>query len=952
MADKKHDNHWGLRIERRIERGLRIQSSFRIRRAQDPEVPTGLTVTVVSETELQASVDAIGAGWFKGFNFYLDGVLQNSSPQASNTYNFPGLTTGQQYTIKVTSVNLDDIESAGTSANATPADVTAPAAPTGLVATVGDSLIDLDWDDNSEPDLAGYNVYVDDGNGYVKDNGALVATSDYQVTGLTNGQNYNFKVTAVDNSSNESSDSNVVTEAPEPGTVVPAPFNLVLSPGDQIIEAAVDLYPLAVDSYNWYLDDVLVTTTPDGDPTHIFTGLNNSQAYKVGVSVTVGGVESAILDWTNYIFDTNGVGDRTLPITNRPDYGYQSYFYSGANNRTYVVWMSDRGSSVDNYIFYYDHDTGAVSSAFLATQSTIAEIHLHASLVIDSAGNIYVAVEDTHNGDIRIYKSDSPEDISSFTLVNTLTGAFAYPKLWVDGSDNLVVVVRVSHNSLRVFRSTDGASSFSSNALTDPLDGSDDRWPYNGIIYAPISEGFHLFVNLHDNVSMGYPDCYHLYSPDGNVWGNAEYYESGGASGFSKDVTVNAITKAELDSNCLITSDVASTSLNYATAGSIDPGGTIRVVVAEGDFGNNPDLTAHKVYSRSGGAWVAKDISSIVSLTDFTNDGSRDSIVEFVAETSMRWKAWTRDQQYGPNAEYTEFITFDGGDSWNKNAYTSRNSEFNTRSQKAVIQGNWFDAPEALLFWSYITDPGVSSDVRTTIKPPADAIPLVLSNDISLNFDLFDYVAVGDVNDINNSGHTWMCWFKTTQSAGVLRMLDKRGQGAFGSGVPGMQLSVNTGNAANEKWKNAALEDVSGNVVGGSNFTSVPFPNDGAWHHVALVWDNDNGKLSIYIDFALEDEDTNAAMIGADCRTGRAFNLGRANTDAQYYDGILDEIQVWDRALTLSEIQDYGNRRLQGNEYGLMYYASCEDQAGTLTDLAGGNNGTIVNANYVVDAPF
>ena len=38
-------------------------------------------------------------------------------------------------------------------------DLTAPAAPTGLDATGGVGRCTLDWSNNGEPDLAGYNVY-------------------------------------------------------------------------------------------------------------------------------------------------------------------------------------------------------------------------------------------------------------------------------------------------------------------------------------------------------------------------------------------------------------------------------------------------------------------------------------------------------------------------------------------------------------------------------------------------------------------------------------------------------------------------------------------------------------------------------------------------------------------------------------------------------------------------
>ncbi len=88
--------------------------------------------------------------------------------------------------------------------NCTGPDNTAPAAPTNLSATaVSDSQIDLDWDDNTEDDLAYYNVYRD---------GSQIATdvtvSEYSDTGLAASTTYCYTVTAVDTSGNESSHSN------------------------------------------------------------------------------------------------------------------------------------------------------------------------------------------------------------------------------------------------------------------------------------------------------------------------------------------------------------------------------------------------------------------------------------------------------------------------------------------------------------------------------------------------------------------------------------------------------------------------------------------------------------------------------------------------------------------------------------------------------------------------
>ncbi len=85
-------------------------------------------------------------------------------------------------------------------------DTTPPAPPTGLAATL--SVIDthVDWDDNTESDLAGYNVYRSEtsGAGYLKLNGTLLIESEYADNSTADGQTYYYVIKAVDTSWNES----------------------------------------------------------------------------------------------------------------------------------------------------------------------------------------------------------------------------------------------------------------------------------------------------------------------------------------------------------------------------------------------------------------------------------------------------------------------------------------------------------------------------------------------------------------------------------------------------------------------------------------------------------------------------------------------------------------------------------------------------------------------------
>ncbi len=114
----------------------------------------------------------------------------------------------------------------GTLVNGTswfPPDETAPAAPTGLAATSGVGEVALTWDANSETDLAGYNVYRSTGT-VTKDTpingGTLLTSPAYTDTTGTPGTAYNYAVTAVDTSTNESDLSGEATgtpSSPEPG---------------------------------------------------------------------------------------------------------------------------------------------------------------------------------------------------------------------------------------------------------------------------------------------------------------------------------------------------------------------------------------------------------------------------------------------------------------------------------------------------------------------------------------------------------------------------------------------------------------------------------------------------------------------------------------------------------------------------------------------------------------
>jgi hypothetical protein len=116
-----------------------------------------------------------------------------------------GLTTVGDYTLRLTASDsalstADDLVIHVVAASDPP-----PAAPTALGTVVTSISIDLDWANNAEADLAGYNVYraAQSGGPYTKLNSALLTASQYSDRSAPRGTSY-YRVTAVDLGGHES----------------------------------------------------------------------------------------------------------------------------------------------------------------------------------------------------------------------------------------------------------------------------------------------------------------------------------------------------------------------------------------------------------------------------------------------------------------------------------------------------------------------------------------------------------------------------------------------------------------------------------------------------------------------------------------------------------------------------------------------------------------------------
>ena len=102
---------------------------------------------------------------------------------------------------------------------------------------------------------------------------------------------------------------------------------------------------------------------------------------------------------------------------------------------------------------------------------------------------------------------------------------------------------------------------------------------------------------------------------------------------------------------------------------------------------------------------------------------------------------------------------------------------------------------------------------------------------------------------------------------------------------------------------------------GGSGFVGI-YSNDGvltpnSWQHVAVTWDG--SSCVFYVNGANAGE--NSSYSGDLRDSDNPVTIGRRNDGARYFDGRIDEVGIWDRALSAGEIEQLYENGLAGHEY-------------------------------------
>lgn len=192
---------------------------------------------------------------------------------------------------------------------------------------------------------------------------------------------------------------------------------------------------------------------------------------------------------------------------------------------------------------------------------------------------------------------------------------------------------------------------------------------------------------------------------------------------------------------------------------------------------------------------------------------------------------------------------------------------------------------------------------------------------------------------VNSNVFTISCWARVEGGAGSYRgVVSSRKKNVGGTLQTGFVIYANPSNEW-EFW----LGD--GVTAGGSGWSVL---NSGVtvtseWTHIACTYDGTTQKI-----FINGEEKASQPSPNYTPNVDLNMRIGGVNAESQFYfNGEIDEVEVWNIALTQNQVRDRMCKKIKSDDAlfcNLMaYYRFDENSGSTLTDYAGGNDGTLIN---------
>lgn len=336
--------------------------------------------------------------------------------------------------------------------------------------------------------------------------------------------------------------------------------------------------------------------------------------------------------------------------------------------------------------------------------------------------------------------------------------------------------------------------------------------------------------------------------------------------------------------------------------------------------------------------------TEVLEVSGLSLDNSSDEIILENSLGAVIWSvAYDNDATTGRATHYTESPNFTNK-TWGNKAAPGINRNGNDVSTTLGYQGN-----------NYTTDPNAitatNGDIGSPLNSPA-SIP-EKSRGTALHLDgSNDYIDLGTataLNFTNTNSFSIETWVKLPNSASAqLQLVSK-----FDGGATQIGWGLQCTNGVPSFYMGAGSTDLA-TIQGGT--TDL---RDDQWHHIAVTYNGSNNFLTgvqIYIDGILQNNSstgTVTSISGSPVTAGNAALGAFINSGpAEFMTGELDEVRIWDVALTANQIRENMHLTLNGCNAGLVAYYQMNDGTGsnTLNDYSSNNyTGNLMNMDAATD---
>lgn len=173
----------------------------------------------------------------------------------------------------------------------------------------------------------------------------------------------------------------------------------------------------------------------------------------------------------------------------------------------------------------------------------------------------------------------------------------------------------------------------------------------------------------------------------------------------------------------------------------------------------------------------------------------------------------------------------------------------------------------------------------------------LISNDYAMEFNGTDeYVSAGNPSELQLTGDISVSsWFKTSNS-GTQMVIAGRGH-IYSSSLSSWCLFRRTNNGI-------AVQLRSGGAYQYALSPATTY-NDGNWHNAVFTREVSSGDLKLYINGSLV-VTTPSVTSALDNETQNTY-IGADTQPAEYFDGDIDEVAIWNKALELADVQTIYN---------------------------------------------